>query len=283
MLITKKYNKTQFDLVIILLEFYKNYYWKGENMMGKIIVVSHKEYDMPNNNLYLPIFVGSSKENVRNKYQTDDTGNNISKKNNIYCELTALYWEWKNLNYDFLGISHYRRYFSIKRKPNGYEDILNEEQINQIFMNYDVIVVKPRRYLTSVRRHYINCIKTRKKNHILHLELLKEVLNDIFPKYSHSFDLVMSKHSSHMLNMFIMKKNDFNSYCGWLFSILFELEKRIEKANVMYDRIMGALSEFLLDVWLITNNKKVYEAYLYELEKNYLKKVKRVLKRKLFE
>ena len=80
----------------------------------KILVVTHKDYWMPNNEIYLPILVGNNK--VKNNYLRDNTGDNISKKNKNYCELTALYWAWKNLDNKYIGLCHYRRYFSKKEK-----------------------------------------------------------------------------------------------------------------------------------------------------------------------
>lgn len=83
----------------------------------KILVVTHKSYWMPDENIYLPIFVGTNKSD-RN-FLRDNEGDNISYKNKNYCELTAIYWAWKNLKldkYDYIGLCHYRRYFTGKIK-----------------------------------------------------------------------------------------------------------------------------------------------------------------------
>ncbi|MBQ3973839.1 MAG: DUF4422 domain-containing protein, partial [Lachnospiraceae bacterium] len=73
----------------------------------KIIVASHKSYWMPEDPVYLPVQVGAAgKEDLG--YVRDDSGDNISGKNVNYCELTGLYWAWKNLEADYIGLAHYR-------------------------------------------------------------------------------------------------------------------------------------------------------------------------------
>ena len=80
----------------------------------KIIIATHKQHFMPSDDMYLPLHVGKSgKEELG--YQGDDTGDNISAKNPNFCELTGLYWAWKNLPNYYLGLIHYRRFFSVKR------------------------------------------------------------------------------------------------------------------------------------------------------------------------
>ena len=77
----------------------------------KIMVAVHKPYWMPTDSVYLPIHVGKEgKADIG--FQGDNTGDNISSKNSHYCELTAMYWAWKNLEADFVGLVHYRRYFT---------------------------------------------------------------------------------------------------------------------------------------------------------------------------
>ncbi len=49
----------------------------------------------------------------------DNTGDNISKLNTHYCELTAMYWAWKNMDKlnspYYIGFMHYRRLFNFNK------------------------------------------------------------------------------------------------------------------------------------------------------------------------
>lgn len=84
----------------------------------KVLVATHKKYCMPAERIYLPIQVGKAgKESLG--YQGDDIGDNISWKNPSYCELTGAYWGWKNLQCDYVGLCHYRRYFLKKYSRGG--------------------------------------------------------------------------------------------------------------------------------------------------------------------
>ena len=57
-----------------------------------------------------------SKEKKLIGYQPDNIGDNISSKNPSFCELTGLYWAWKNLDNEYLGLAHYRRHFKGSKK-----------------------------------------------------------------------------------------------------------------------------------------------------------------------
>ena len=81
----------------------------------KILIALHKQYEVPNSDIYLPVQVGvEGKEKILD-YQPDNEGENISSKNPYYCELTALYWAWKNLKADYIGLTHYRRHFACNK------------------------------------------------------------------------------------------------------------------------------------------------------------------------
>ena len=89
---------------------------------------------MPDNNLYLPVFVGADGKKDINGYKRDDTGSNISIKNPNFCELTGLYWAWKN--YEKLGNPEYFGSF-------GYRRLLNPDFLENLH-KYDIILPKPR-------------------------------------------------------------------------------------------------------------------------------------------
>ncbi len=57
----------------------------------KIVIAAHKKYWMPDDPMYIPVHVGAEgKESIG--YVGDNTGYNISEKNNMYRELTGMLW-----------------------------------------------------------------------------------------------------------------------------------------------------------------------------------------------
>lgn len=250
-------------------------------MKTKILVAAHKLYEMPEDDeLYIPIFVGSKLHSRKpNNYISDGTGENISLKNPHFNELTALYWGWKNLECDAMGLVHYRRYLTEHRMPSKKLDmILTDNQVEQLLQNNDIILPQKRHYyVESNYAHYI---------HVHYSEPLKQtrrIISEQYPAYLDTFDLVMQRRSAHMFNMFIMKKKPLNEYCSWLFDILFRLEKSVDITD--YDtyesRVFGFVSELLLDVWLEkTGYVYTEEKVLYLEGQNYVKKGFEMLRRK---
>ncbi len=240
-----------------------------------IIVAAHKKYQMPKENIYIPLQVGAEgKEDLG--YKKDNEGENISEKNAYYCELTGIYWAWKNLKNDYIGLVHYRRYFSkSKKSKNKFENILNREEIENILDNVDVVLPKKRNYyIENLYSHY---------EHTMYIEPLDEagkIIEEKYPKYMEEFNKLKKRTSAHMFNMFIMKKNILDEYCKWLFDILYELEKRCDpkQYDQFHARYLGRISELLLDVWINTNNVKYEEIKVIDMENvNWIKKGKAFL------
>lgn len=229
-----------------------------------IIIATHKDYIMPNSKTYMPLWVGAEKSKTyKGQYQGDNTGDNISVDNSNFNELTGLYWLWKNIHSDYKGLAHYRRYIGEIGGGNSLNDIIESDTIEAYLQNYDVIVPKPKKfYLINSYNHYVNSIKGMQDTHKKDLEMLRDAVSSVSPDYLLALDEVYHSNKVHMLNMFIMKQKDFDDYCNWLFRVLFEMEKHVERY-----RVLGAMGEFLLDTYLIANKMSFKEMPLIELEK----------------
>ena len=103
-------------------------------MDAMILVACHKPCEMYNKGIYTPIQVGKAISEYNLGIIGDDTGDNISQKNPSYCELTAQYWAWKNVDCRYIGLCHYRRYF---------ETVYTNDLLERIFSKYDVILPRP--------------------------------------------------------------------------------------------------------------------------------------------
>lgn len=248
-------------------------------MKTKIVVATHKEYAMPEDReLYLPVFVGKTLHpDVDLGFQGDNSGENISNKNASYNELTALYWAWKNLDCEALGLVHYRRYFSLVHSKS-LKNVITENDVNSILKEFDVILPQKRHYyIESNYSHYVHAHPKEE------LEITRKILVNYFPDYVESFDIVMKKTSAHMFNMFIMKRSVLNKYCTWLFDILEKVENELDVSN--YDsyqsRVYGFISERLLDVWILKNSINYTEVnLLYTESQHWPSKILNFLKRK---
>jgi len=245
----------------------------------KILVAEHKNYVMPQDqNLYLPIFVGKDLHpDVNHTFQGDNTGNNISVKNAHYNELTAIYWAWRNLDADAIGLVHYRRYLSL-HKQKDLTSVLDQAQTESLLKDHDIILPKKRNYyIESNYSHYVHA------HHAEPLDLTRKIIEQDYSMYLKAFDEVMQRKSAHMFNMFIMKQQPFDEYCQWLFDILAKVEQNLDISdyNQYEARVYGFISERLLDVWLAVNEQyRTTEVnFVYMEKQNWLVKGGNFLKR----
>lgn len=250
------------------------------SLNAKILVAAHKNYRMPEDDLYLPVFVGKELHpDVNQTFQGDNTGDNISAKNPHYNELTALYWGWKNLDVDALGLVHYRRYLTLGHSKD-LSTILNRQQLDQLLKSADVILPKKRHYYIETNEsHYVHAHEKQP------LEITRQVIKEKYPKYLPAFEKVMKQRSAHYFNMMVMKKKPLNEYCAWLFAVLAEVEKQVDYSNysVYEQRVFGFISELLLDTWLLTHPEyQTVEVNRVFLEKqNWPVKIAKFLQRKI--
>lgn len=235
-----------------------------------ILVATHKAYRMPEDPVYLPIHVGKDSSSVSLPYQGDNTGDNISGKNPHYCELTALYWAWKNLDADYIGLTHYRRHFALRRPGLFCKDkfpyILSSTEVEPLLQSYPVLLPEQRNYF--IETNYSQYIHAHPAES---LDQTRSIIGRLCPDYLTSFDAVMKRTKAHRFNMFIMKKELFHGYCEWLFPILFTLEAELDISayDTYNQRIFGFISERLLDVYLEKNSLAYKELPVLFMEKEH--------------
>ncbi len=229
---------------------------------SQIYVITHKPIDglgLPRH--YRKLFVGAKRLSVQEKaslqdYDFDDSGINISDKNSNYCELTGLYWIWKNQQGEYVGISHYRRFFEERGA------LLPMGKAKEILKDADMIVAR-RQWVEGNVKAQFERFHSKED-----LALARRVIQEKYPDYVGSFDQAMSKCFLFSFNMMVCRKELFDQYCAWLFDILETCEARVDLAG--YDayqkRIFGFLSERLLMVWLLRHGLKVAEVKVLETE-----------------
>jgi len=218
-------------------------------MRAVIVTALHKPSPVPEIPLYLPVQSGAA-VNPPLGITPDDTGDNISRRNALYCELTAHYWLWKNVTADVYGLCHYRRYFTAKPFGRGISDALTQSELEKALQNADVIVPRPRPYLIETNAsHYAHAYRAED------LEILRSVIRDVCPDYLPAYDRVMARRWGRRFNMFIMRREPFEGYSAWLFSVLFPLEQRL--GPDMPPRTIGFIAERLMDVWLEKNQPRI--------------------------
>ena len=220
------------------------------NKSVRIVVATHKAYQMPTDSMYLPLHVGAKGKTYLG-YRRDYTGEeHISEKNPGFCELTGLYWAWKNLGDDFIGLVHYRRYFCLKkgRRDEWMNHVLTYPELEPMLHLYKVFVPKKRNYyIETLYSHYAHT------HYAFQLDCVREIIAEKYPEYLKSYDKVLKRSWGHMFNMFIMQNDYLDAYCTWVFDILFELERRLPSSENLSDfqkRLYGRISEIIFNVWL---------------------------------
>lgn len=237
----------------------------------KILVCCHKNDIMAVQKPYLPIQLGKAITDIDLGITADNTGDNISYKNQSFCELTGIYWAWKNLKKtDIIGLCHYRRYFDFhgacqKFKPYTtypssfftQADLSIPNNIIDCINNGTIIIPRKENYPMSVFTHYSNGHSS------FDMYIIKDIIKKNFEdKYSKAFwKALVLENTMTICNMFIMNWDNFDAYCTWLFDILEEAEKRIDITNYSpyQQRIYGFLAERLFNVWLYAEKKKTKE------------------------
>ena len=110
--------------------------------------MSHIYYPHMDKINYQPVGLGSG--NFPKNWMTDNTGDNISKKNNYYDMYSFHYWLWKNklLSLDdnkWICFSNYRRFWKNIENDNSSNQLKNKilQNIPSDWEDYETILTEP--------------------------------------------------------------------------------------------------------------------------------------------
>ena len=202
----------------------------------KVFVSCHKPADVVKDNVFTPIQVGcdvKGHEQIKDILH-DNTGDNISSLNEEYCELTAQYWAWKNMDLDYYGFCHYRRYFNFTKEKfsedpygNIIEPYITESSekkfgidaahVESLIDKYDVITGEYKD-LREMPGSFSTPIEQYKAAPLLHINdylLMLQIIDEKYPEISKYARKFSDGNFSCFCNMYMMlgSKGPQQTYC----------------------------------------------------------------------
>lgn len=278
-------------------------------MNTKIIVCCHKDPIIFDSDLLFPIHVGKKTSPKELGIQGDDTGINISGKNGLYCELTGTFWAWKNLHTDYIGICHYRRFFSFKCKNvfhlkarwfyQKLRQILNvfkhfpfsntayfksrycisnvealKGEIRRFESDFNAFINKhPSVDVFALKEVVYGTITNEQEFSSVcgryHVDVLMEIVESNYPELYPSVVATLKSNRLHYANMIIMKKETFGNYCGFLFDVLERHLNTLKENNYIVNENEKAINR--LSGYLGELLTSSYVEYIKNKDKNRIK------------
>ena len=224
-----------------------------------LLMCCHKEYDIipP---LWMPVQCGAALHPPVQGVLRDDGGESISALNREYCELTAHYFAWKNVQAEYYGFCHYRRFFcaeaSTKRAYLARGKLSTADRARllrdvdywrSLIEAHDIIAPKAEDMGLRVKEHYC----TSRYHYAEDLELFMQILHSKAPELWGTAEAYLSQNKQYFCNMFVMKAEYFRRYCELLFGILdeFDTHKTLH-GDFQSDRTDGYLGEIFTGIFI---------------------------------
>lgn len=224
---------------------------EGARMRIKIAMAHHKEPKAGDPSLrdprYIHIGTGEAR-NCEGIYHDDDGDDNLADKNWTFCELTHLYWLWKNQSKvmdkdtEYVGLCHYRRRFDL----DALEKLIDDA-------NPDIICSTPAPIgIYNIRTQYAAA------HNKADFDQLMGYIKECFYNHGHN-DITEAWTNLRFLpapyNCVVMKRGIFNDWCDRLFAILTDYYDKVKDDLATRDnyqrRAMGFLGERFTS-WYIT-------------------------------
>ena len=177
----------------------------------------------------------------------DNEGDSISDRNPQFCELTALYWIWKHVQSDIIGLEHWRRRFILR--DNWLDKMINND--------IDVILPVPLCVMPSLKDNY-------KNRHVPEVwDKGMEVLKELHPEDYENASLFFRENNLYSpCNMIVAKRDVFSEYCEWLFPMLLRINDEVGVLDDKYqNRYPGFLAERYLNYFFEKNRDRFKIVY----------------------
>lgn len=229
------------------------------------------------NPLYIPVRCGAVFDtDDKSPYIGDDTGENITEKRDSYCEFTVQYWAWKNVNADYYGLCHYRRYlcFSKRRFRAGAHGLvlcplldigamrryglLDEVAVRDAITKYDLVIPEgapvskmplPKGRAGTVRKMWEAHEGIFFDRHTV--DRLFELINRIAPEYRDSARNYFSGGEHFGYNCYVMRRELFSRLCGLQFPVMEAIERELPTdVSKKYPRTVAYVGEMLFGVFI---------------------------------
>lgn len=191
----------------------------------------------------------------------DSDGISISEKNRAYCELTALYWAWKNnRGASHIGLMHYRRVLDFgapaparavaETFPTRF-DIGSWTAQAEAYLGQTVLpdlIIPPRHHMgLSVAHNFAQ------SHNAAEFARARVIVENLSPEMIPAFDRVAQARVLRLGNIMVMSRPLLDRYASWLFAVLEELDVAdISRAHYSPEmhRYAGFIAERLLTVFV---------------------------------
>lgn len=220
---------------------------KATDSFSVYMVTSH--LDKPSNfkdeKLLIPIQAGAALTDIKKYEIRDNIGNNISDRNKTLCELTAIYWIWKNSHSTkYKGLCHYRRHFNLDN--TDYSRILHD----------DVDAVLATQRFNAIGN--INTFLYARFIEPIDLEVVTEYIKNEYPDYVEDMYDHFSQNFFYNCNMVIAKEDVFNEYCQFLFDVILHLDNYFYEENIIRSNKFSAyFAELITSLYFYHSRKKL--------------------------
>ncbi|MBD5160644.1 MAG: DUF4422 domain-containing protein [Oscillibacter sp.] len=241
-------------------------------MSGIKIFVSHRidiNSELVDNPLYVPVRCGAVFDSQNPMgIPGEDTGDNISDRRMSFCEFTVQYWAWKNVQAEYYGLCHYRRYLSFAPKRFKIDEagmiyvpvmtegskrkygLLNARAMEQEIRDYDILVSEyaPVKNIPTPRgkQETVRAMWEAHEGVFFDdkaIELLFRLIDESAPEYSASAREYFAGGLHRGYNCYILKRDLFFRLCEFQFPIMFEVERRLDTTG--YTQTMRRTPAFL--------------------------------------